>query len=65
MAKESVKLDDRFCFSIKEMASLTGLSEVHIYGLIKDGKINAFKVGRRTLIDKKEYDRWVKESVIS
>ena len=47
------------------MASLTGLSEVHIYGLIKDGKINAFKVGRRTLIDKKEYDRWVKDSVIS
>jgi len=65
MAKESMEIENRFCFSVGEMASLTGMSEIHLYGLIKTGKINAFKVGRRTLIDKKEYDRWVKESVIS
>jgi len=58
-----MEIENRLCFSVGEIASLTGLSEVHLYGMIKAGKINAFKVGRRTLIDRKEYDRWVKESV--
>jgi excisionase family DNA binding protein len=44
------RLQDRICVSINEVADLTSLGHRKIYELIRDGRLEIAKVGRRTLV---------------
>lgn len=41
---------ERLAYSINETASALGLGRTSIYAMIADGRLEAFKLGRRTLI---------------
>jgi excisionase family DNA binding protein len=47
--------------SVAKTAARLGLSHPIVYRLIRDGKLRAFKVGRRTLIAVAEVERLVTE----
>ena len=51
----------KLAFSVAELATALGVSQQHIFNMIKQNQIKKFKLGRRTLISIKEYDRIVKE----
>jgi excisionase family DNA binding protein len=42
---------------VNDAAKLFGVSASHVWGLIRKGKLRAFKIGRRTLISQKEINR--------
>lgn len=44
------------CLSVKTAASESGLSERTIHAAIKDGRLQAMRVGRRVLISPKELE---------
>ena len=41
---------DRLAYSINETARTLSLGRTSIYAMIADGRLDAFKLGRRTLI---------------
>jgi len=51
----------KLAFSVAELATALGVSQQHIFNMIKQNQIKKFKLGRRTLISIKEYDRIVEE----
>lgn len=48
-------------FSVKELAAYAGVSELSIRNYIKEGKIKAKRIGRRILIDEKQFDAGLSE----
>lgn len=43
-------------YSVKELAKYAGVSELSIRNYIKEGKIKAKQIGRRILIDEKQFE---------
>lgn len=41
---------ERFAYSINETARALSMGRTSIYAMIADGRLDAFKLGRRTLI---------------
>ena len=52
-------LPERLAFSVKESALSAGLSEDTIRSEIRSGRLVARKVGRRTIITRKDFSRWL------
>ncbi|MBE0390198.1 helix-turn-helix domain-containing protein [Flavobacterium sp. PL002] len=48
-------------FSVKELAVYAGVSELSIRNYIKEGKIKAKQIGRRILIDEKQFEAGLSE----
>lgn len=48
-------------FSVKELAKFAGVSELSIRNYIKEGKIKAKQIGRRILIDEKQFEAGLSE----
>lgn len=48
-------------FSVKELAIYAGVSELSIRNYINEGKIKAKKIGRRILIDEKQFEAGLTE----
>lgn len=48
-------------FSVKELAKYAGVSELSIRNYIKEGKIKAKQIGRRILIDEKQFEAGLTE----
>lgn len=51
------QLKQKEFLSIIEVCALIGMSRMTIFRLIKCGKINATKIGRRTIIKRSEIDK--------
>lgn len=51
----------RLAYSINETARLLSLGRTSIYAMIKDGRLEAFKLGRRTLIRADSIHRLMEE----
>jgi excisionase family DNA binding protein len=45
--------------SIPELARQSGLGESTLEGEVREGRLEAFKVGARTLVTVEEFDRWL------
>lgn len=52
---------DRLAYSIKETARTLSLGRTSIYAMIADGRLEAFKLGRRTLIRAESIERLIAE----
>jgi len=52
---------DRLAYSISETARTLSIGRTSIYAMIADGKLEAFKLGRRTLIRAESIRRLVSE----
>lgn len=50
---------DRKSFTIADVTRETGTSRTTIYEEIKAGRLQARKLGRRTLILAEDYERWL------
>lgn len=50
---------DPLAISIKDAAKALGLGRTSIYQMIKDGRLEAFKLGRRTLVKTESIRRLV------
>jgi len=50
----------RLLYNIRDTMRLLNLGRSTLYGLIKDGKIKPLKVGRKTLIEGAEIERFVR-----
>lgn len=48
-------------FSVKELATHVGVSELTIRNYIKDGKIKANRIGRRIFINEKQFEAGLSE----
>ena len=55
--------NDKILISVKEACELTGLSEKTMRSLMNE---NCFmvRIGRRTLIDKKKFQKWIRSAVL-
>ena len=52
-------LSDRLAFSITEASEAVGLSKDKIRDEIRSGRLRARKCGRRTIITKEDFNRWL------
>ena len=52
---------EKLAYSVAELAAALGVSQQHIFNMIKQNHIKKFKLGRRTLISTKEYERLIQE----
>lgn len=50
---------ERLAYSINETASTLSLGRTSVYAMISDGRLEAFKLGRRTLIKAESVRRLV------
>jgi excisionase family DNA binding protein len=50
---------DKLAYSINETARALGLGRTSIYAMIADGRLEAFKLGRRTLVKAESIRRLV------
>lgn len=46
-------------YTVEEAAKLTGLGRTRLYKELKDGRIKALKLGRRTLIPHVSLEDWL------
>tara|TARA_R110000822_G_scaffold263967_3_gene388179 strand:- start:263 stop:523 length:261 start_codon:yes stop_codon:yes gene_type:complete len=53
----------RLAYSVNEIAQALGVSNQHIFNMIKQDKIKKFKLGRRTLISVKEFNKLISNMV--
>ena len=52
---------DRLAYSINETAHILSIGRTSIYAMIADGRLEAFKLGRRTLIRADSIKRLIAE----
>jgi len=52
---------DRLAYSINDTARILSMGRTSIYAMIGDGRLNAFKLGRRTLIRAESIKRLIAE----
>ena len=44
--------------TVAEFCEANGLGRTHVYAMLKDGKLTAVKVGRRTLFRREDLEAW-------
>ena len=52
-------MNGKLAVSIPEAAEMIGLGRSSIYNLFRDGKLQAFKAGKRTLVKVEDIQRFV------
>jgi excisionase family DNA binding protein len=52
---------ERLAYSVNDIAEALGVSNQHIFNMIKQGEIKKFKLGRRTLISVKEFNKLIQK----
>lgn len=55
---------ERNCFSLEEFCFRNGIGRTTVYKEIKEGRLRARKVGKRTLISLEEESRWFASSPV-
>jgi excisionase family DNA binding protein len=53
---------DRLAYSINDTAKALSLGRTSIYAMIADGRLEAFKIGRRTLIRAESIARLIEKA---
>lgn len=50
---------ERMVFSIQEVAEMLGISKSYAYELVRNGTIPALQLGRKRVIPKEEFKKWI------
>jgi len=53
---------ERLVYTIPQVAELLGLSQSYVYQLVKEDVIPSIKLGRRRVISKEKFHKWLEES---
>ena len=53
--------DEKFAYTIPEVAELTGLSVSYLYRLSSEGKLKVCKIGTRCLVTPEDLKSWLQE----
>lgn len=48
-------------YKIEEVAIMLGISKSYVYQMIKENKIPVVRLGRRIIIPKLKFDRWLEQ----
>lgn len=51
-------MDTKELLNVTEFCEATGLGRTHVYAMMKEGKLTAVKVGRRTLFRREDVEAW-------
>ena len=54
-------MDRKLAVSITEAAAMIGIGRSSIYNLFRDGKLQAYKAGKRTLVKVEDIQRFVND----
>ena len=49
-------------YQVREVAALLGLDPKSVYAAVQSGELPGRRVGRRVLIPRKAFDRWLAEA---
>lgn len=55
-------MQNSLALTINQVCAATGLGRTKIYALIESGQLKARKIGRRTLVLRKDIERFLEES---
>lgn len=50
---------EKLVFSIQEVAEMLGISKSYAYELVRNGTIPALQLGRKRVIPKEEFKKWI------
>ena len=59
--KDPEKKPENKLYSVKDLAEYAGVSELSIRNWILEGKIEAKRIGRRILIDQKQFEKGLED----
>jgi excisionase family DNA binding protein len=59
--KHPIQKTESKLYSVKDLAEYAGVSELSIRNWILEGKIQAKRIGRRILIDQKQFEKGLEE----
>jgi excisionase family DNA binding protein len=59
--KHTPQITENKLYSVKQLAEYAGISELSIRNYIIEGKIEAKRIGRRILIDQKQFEKGLSE----
>lgn len=48
-------------YKIEEVAIMMGISKSYVYQMIKENKIPVVRLGRRIIIPKVKFDKWIEQ----
>ena len=55
-------MEEKRCYTVKEIQEMLGVCRVTVYDLLKNGKFPYVKVGGKYLVSKKYFDEWLESS---
>jgi len=55
-------MNEKKCYSVKDIQSILGISRPTAYGLLKRQEFKWIRVGQRYVISKASFDRWLNGS---
>ncbi len=58
-------MSSKKAFTIPEACTLAGVGRSRLYLEIKEGRLTARKVGRRTIIRSEDLDRWLDQAPVA
>lgn len=61
LAKYAMHSDTQIAYSIKQISILTTISKSKLFNAIRDGELEVFKCGRRTLATRQAVEEWIQK----
>jgi excisionase family DNA binding protein len=61
--KSNMGIDKRSCMTVPEAAEMLGISRNHAYELARQGKLPVIRLGKRLIIPRIGFEKWLEESL--
>ena len=61
--KSNMGIDKRVCMTVPEAAEMLGISRNHAYELARRGKLPVIRLGKRLIIPRTGFEKWLEESL--
>ena len=61
--KSNMGIDKRLCMTVPEAAEMLGISRNHAYELARQGKLPVIRLGKRLIIPRIGFEKWLEENL--
>ena len=61
--KSNMGIDERACMTVPEAAKILRISRNHAYELARQGKLPVIRLGKRLIIPRIGFEKWLEESL--